>query len=65
MGIIGESFLGVNCESGFSSLYQEFVDRRARVFVIKGGPGTGKSTLMRQVAQAACEKGYDVELLHC
>lgn len=65
MGIISEGFLGVNCESGFSSLYQEFVDRRARVFVIKGGPGTGKSTLMRQIAQMACDRGYDVALLHC
>ncbi len=65
MGILGESFLGVNCESGFYSLYQEFVDRRAHVFVIKGGPGTGKSTLMRQLAAQACDKGLDVELLHC
>ncbi|MBO5784269.1 MAG: hypothetical protein J6R33_04810 [Clostridia bacterium] len=65
MGIIGESFLGVNSESGFASFYRDFVDGRTRVFVIKGGPGTGKSTLMRKVAQGACEKGYDVELLHC
>lgn len=65
MGIIGESFLGVNSESGFASFYQDFVDRRTRVFVIKGGPGTGKSTLMRRIAQAACDKGYDVEYLHC
>lgn len=65
MGIIGESFLGVNSESGFASFYRDFVEGRSRVFVIKGGPGTGKSTLMRKVAQAACDKGYDVELLHC
>ncbi len=65
MGIIGESFLGVNSESGFASFYRDFVEGRDRVYVIKGGPGTGKSTLMRKVAQAACDKGYDVELLHC
>ncbi len=65
MAIIGESFLGVNCEGGFTSLYQEFVDKRAHVYVIKGGPGTGKSTLMRQLAAQACDKGLDVELLHC
>ena len=65
MAILGESFLGVNSENGFTSLYREFAALRARVFVIKGGPGTGKSTLMRKIAQAACDKGLDVELLHC
>ncbi len=65
MAIVAESFLGVNCETGFVSLYEEFVNKRTKAYVIKGGPGTGKSTLMRQIAKRACEKGYDVELLHC
>ena len=44
-----ESFLGANSPRGFVSLFEElynpYLDCRA--FVIKGGPGTGKSTLIR------------------
>ena len=35
------------------------------MFYIKGGPGVGKSTLMRQVAQAAENKGHEVVRFHC
>ncbi len=65
MSNITNSFLGVNCESGFYSLYEEFVNKRTRAYVIKGGPGTGKSTLMRNIARQAQDLGLDVELLHC
>lgn len=60
-----ESFLGINSESGFYSLYEDFINKRSRVYVIKGGPGTGKSSLMRSVAGKAEQMGYDVEYMHC
>lgn len=34
-------------------------------FVIVGGPGTGKSTLLKKIAMAALERGYFVEMYHC
>ncbi len=34
-------------------------------FIIEGDPGTGKSTLLQKVANAAVERGYDIELYHC
>jgi len=36
-----------------------------RIFILKGGPGVGKSTLMRKIGEAMLEKGYDVEYFHC
>ena len=53
MYIAKESFLGVNSEAGFYSLFEDFINKRSRVYVIKGGPGTGKSTLMRSIGKQA------------
>ena len=36
-----------------------------RRYLIKGRPGTGKSTLLKKVAAAAEEKGCAVEVYHC
>lgn len=42
-------FLGANSASGFSSLYDQWVDqaKMQAFYTIKGGAGCGKSTLMR------------------
>lgn len=60
-------FLGANTATGFTSLYDEFTNeqRADRVWYIKGGPGNGKSTFMKRVAQAAAEKGEAVEYAMC
>lgn len=60
-------FLGVNSGEGFTSFYHEFPPENERSFLwyIKGGPGNGKSTLMRALAQAAEEKGLGVEYAFC
>ncbi len=61
------TFLGANTPAGFSSLFSELYNpyKPGNVYIIKGGPGTGKSTLMRKTAQAAEERGYDTERVIC
>lgn len=46
-------FLGANSKSGFCSKYHALIDLKdaARVFILKGSPGCGKSTFMRTVSQ--------------
>ena len=58
-------FLGANTPQGFVSRYDQLGSAQQdwRCYVIKGGPGTGKSTLMKQVAAACPEPG--MELIHC
>lgn len=34
-------------------------------YLIKGRPGTGKSTFLKKIAAAAMEKGFDTEIYHC
>ena len=59
-------FLGANTKNGFSSLYAGFPPRRGDFLrIIKGGPGTGKSTLLKAVAKAAQERGLPVECVLC
>ena len=59
-------FLGANSKDGFFSLYSEFCSRKGDfLHIIKGGPGTGKSSFMRKIARAAEEKGLEVEYVLC
>lgn len=44
-------FLGANSPQGFYGYFQQAYSAGWRVWLLKGGPGTGKSTLLRQVVQ--------------
>ena len=58
-------FLGNNTAHGFVGNYEtELADKR-KVVLLKGGPGTGKSTILKRVAQEAKERGLDFELWYC
>ncbi len=59
-------FAACNSEEGFHSFYKDvFTSDLEHIYIIKGGPGTGKSSLMRRVADRAEEKGYRVEEIYC
>lgn len=60
-------FLGANSPTGFYSLFGNAYDAQSgwRAFVIKGGPGTGKSTLMKRLAAAFSDRGEYVEKAWC
>lgn len=60
-------FLGSNSAYGFYSCYQDFCkpENGNFLWVIKGGPGCGKSSFMRKIGEAAEKKGLDVEYVIC
>jgi len=60
-------FAGGNTARGFTSCFDSIVPKaqQRRMFYIKGGPGVGKSTLMKRFAEAARMKGLETELFHC
>ena len=60
-------FLGANTKSGFSSLYDGLIDPAAGDFlwVIKGGPGCGKSSFMKRIGAAAERAGLRAEYILC
>ena len=62
-----EYFLGANSPTGFYSLYDHLIppEQARAIFILKGGPGCGKSTLMRKIAAWAEETGLETEYILC
>lgn len=59
-------FAASNSRLGFHSYYEQcFCQRADRLYLIKGGPGTGKSTFLRLVAKRGEALGYRVEHYYC
>lgn len=60
-------FLGANSPHGFYSLYDQLIDpaQAQAVYILKGGAGCGKSSMMRRVAQRMEAAGFAVEYIYC
>ena len=60
-------FLGANSPSGFYFLYSELIqpETARAIYILKGGPGCGKSTLMRRVGRRMEEAGVATEYILC
>jgi hypothetical protein len=64
-GKVMNYFAGGNTAKGFYSLYDSNLKGLERLFILKGGPGSGKSTIMKKIGQEWLDKDYDIEYLHC
>ncbi|MEQ6377176.1 PRK06851 family protein [Bacillaceae bacterium S4-13-56] len=64
-GEITHYFAGGNTAKGFYNLFESNMQGMEHIYLIKGGPGTGKSTMMKKIAKVWNEKGFDIEELHC
>lgn len=66
-GKVRHMFPGGNTSKGFYSFYNYIISQEdaKRIFILKGGPGVGKSTFMKKTAAEMLERGYDVEYMHC
>ncbi|ADL11635.1 PRK06851 family protein [Acetohalobium arabaticum] len=64
-GSIINFFPGGNTAQGFYSFYDYLPYEAEQVFIIKGGPGTGKSTFMKKIGERMIEEGYDIEFHWC
>lgn len=59
-------FPGGNTSRGFFSFLDQIIPEDAeRIFILKGGPGAGKSSFMRTIGEEFLKLGYDVELYYC
>ncbi len=58
-------FLGNNTAYGFVGYYEDELKRKDKVILLKGGPGTGKSSILKKLANEARARGFDYELWYC
>ena len=60
-------FASANGYGGFKSYFGEIFKSESfeHIYILKGGPGTGKSSLMKQVAALAYDRGLDHDKIYC
>lgn len=63
--IKGGYFAASNSGEGFKNYYSDVFVNSDRIFVIKGGPGTGKGRFMSEVADYAVSRGWECERYYC
>ncbi len=64
-GKVKNYYAGGNTAKGFYSYFDSVLQNLDRLFILKGGPGTGKSSLMKKIGEDMVERGYDIQLIHC
>ncbi len=54
-----------NSARGFISFFDDNIKKLDKLYILKGGPGTGKSTLMKNIGSEWHKRGFDIEYIHC
>ena len=67
MAIVTNFFAGANSGEGFQNLFPRLVDLEHTYdfMILKGGPGVGKNTFMREIGRTMEQAGANVEYLWC
>jgi ABC-type lipoprotein export system ATPase subunit len=65
MGTKTSYFASANSSQGFVSYFDYVLKGAEKVYIIKGGPGCGKSTFMKKIGEDLLEAGYDVDFVWC
>lgn len=66
-GEIRHMFASGNTSLGFFNYFDYITDweNAKKIFILKGGPGTGKSFFIKDIGSKAVGLGYDIEYFHC
>lgn len=63
--MIRKFFTCANTCKGFVNYFDSNLAGLDKIYILKGGPGTGKSTLMKKVGACFAERGTDIEHIYC
>ena len=58
-------FAAMNTAEGFRGYFKDIFGELDTLYIIKGGPGTGKSRFMRELGEAAEKSGTETEYFLC
>lgn len=63
---VSRCFFGCNSAEGFHTFFNFLPNLdNAKMIIVKGGPGTGKSTFINRIGEAFSTQGYELEYQHC
>lgn len=66
MSKIQRMFTGGNTSQGFYSLHNNIIsENRNAIYILKGMPGGGKSSLMKEIGGKISSMEIDIEYHHC
>lgn len=63
--LIKHYFACANTSKGFQNFFASNLKNLTKIYILKGGPGTGKSSLMKKIGSEMVSKGIPVEYIHC
>lgn len=58
-------FVCGNTAQGFVNYFSSNLKNLDRVYILKGGPGTGKSTMMKKIGEYFMAKDMDIDYIYC
>jgi len=60
-------FAGNNTSEGFFSYFEHLLkpEEADHIYILKGGPGTGKNYFMKKIAEKMAENNLFIEYIHC
>lgn len=58
-------FASGNTSRGYAQLYSSSLQGLERLYILSGGPGTGKSDLIRAIGEQMAKAGDDIWFIHC
>lgn len=58
-------FVCANSAKGFQNFFPSNLKGLNKIYILKGGPGTEKSSLMKKIGATLEEKEYPIEYIHC
>lgn len=63
--LIKHYFACGNTAKGFQNFFESNLKNLDKIYILKGGPGTGKSSLMKKVGTSLTSQDIPVEYIHC
>ncbi|WP_242861537.1 hypothetical protein [Cellulosilyticum ruminicola] len=64
-GYIKHYFVCANSAKGFRNLFDSNLHMLNKIYILKGGPGTGKSSLMKKIGTYFANEDFDIDYIHC
>ena len=58
-------FACANSCKGFINFFPSILNEMNKIYILKGGPGTGKSTLMKKIGEYFLSKNEQIEHIYC